>query len=48
MIKCSICDQTFDENDPLIEARQLQHKLFHTPTKRKRNTTMGYVKWIKV
>lgn len=27
MIKCSLCDQCFDENDPLIETRKSRHEL---------------------
>ena len=26
MIKCSLCDQTFDENDELIETRKSRHE----------------------
>lgn len=26
MIKCSLCDQTFDENDDLIETRKSRHE----------------------
>jgi len=27
LIKCSLCDQTFNDNDPLIDIRKSRHEL---------------------
>ena len=47
MISCNLCQEEFDENDPLINERKIRHERFHLHCKKeKRNTTEGVVKWI--
>lgn len=44
MIKCSLCDQSF-EIDDLIESRKKMHELYHTY--RGVNNIVGKVKWLE-
>ncbi len=50
VIKCSLCEQTFDENDPLLPHRKSAHENHHDPNtpSGSRNQTWGIVEWIKV
>lgn len=47
MVKCSLCDMEFKENDPLLNERKQAHERFHSNCKaEKRNTTEGKVEWL--
>jgi len=50
MIKCSLCLQTFEEDDPLINHRKSAHENHHDPTTvhGSYNQTWGKVEWIKI
>jgi len=50
MIKCSLCEQTFDENDPVIELRKARHEDRHDQTKPhgSYNQTWGTVEWLQI
>jgi len=46
LTKCSLCGMKFKETDLLFNERQRAHEIWHSPTKRKRNTVMGKVIWL--
>lgn len=50
MIKCSLCEQTFDENDPVIELRKSRHEDHHDQSKPhgSYNQTWGNVEWSQI
>lgn len=45
-IRCSLCTQKFDENEPLLEEQKKRHKQFHKSTGYKRNVVIGEVTWV--
>lgn len=46
-IKCNLCGQEFDDNDPYIQIIKTKHERFHTNCKKeKRNTVEGNVEWL--
>lgn len=50
IVKCSLCDQLFDETDLLINKRKKRHEDHHNLTKihGSYNQTWGKVEWLKV
>ncbi len=49
MIRCSLCDQEFDENDSLIKIRKEKHQHWHDfstyLSRGSKNTVFGKVVW---
>ncbi len=44
MVKCSLCDQTFDDNDLLVEVQKKRHGEKHLRSGW--NNIIGKVKWL--
>jgi len=49
-IRCSLCIQEFDANDPLIDIRKARHERRHDPTEvhGSYNQTWGKVVWLAI
>lgn len=50
MIKCSLCPQTFKDNDLLLEERKQRHEDHHNQEKEhgSENQTWGKVEWFEI